>query len=300
MRLTAKALGRGLISARHRPDAYLSVAAACALIAGISLGAPDAAAQTSAVKSVFENYKLFGIFAFDCSKPVSGENYYYVHRMIDPDHAERDRMSGENTRDFVDVIDKAVAIGPDQVRVSGTRAEGNRKGEPIEELYRVEANRVTTLEATISGGKVISGGLFNGHQVPWAYRCPAADAPPSQASATMPPPPAQSGSPGAGCQTENYTFSTVRSQSATTNSVSNGGAACSYTVAPVHPDQVEFTSASIVEPPRNGTFEQTGSFAFRYQPNSGFRGADEYAVKVCGHNNQSAGCAVVTYRVTVR
>src|ERR1700722_11431575 len=90
MRLTVKALGRGLISARYRPDAYLSVAAACALIAGISLGAPDAAAQTSAVKSVFENYKLFGIFGFDCSKPASGENYYYVHRMIDPDHAERD------------------------------------------------------------------------------------------------------------------------------------------------------------------------------------------------------------------
>ena len=77
------------------------------------------------------------------------------------------------------------------------------------------------------------------------------------------------------------------------------GGARFYSVAPIHPDQVEFTSASIVEQPSNGTFEQTGSFAFKYQPKAGFKGADEYAVKVCGHNSQRSGCATVTYRVTV-
>jgi hypothetical protein len=112
--------------------------------------------------------------------------------------------------------------------------------------------------------------------------------------------PARRGAPGGGCHTDSYTFSTVLSQSATTNSVSTGGAACVYTVGPIHPDQVQFTSASIVEQARNGIFEQTGSFAFKYQPNPSFKGVDEYAIKVCGHNNQRAGCATVTYRVTVK
>jgi hypothetical protein len=91
----------------------------------------------------------------------------------------------------------------------------------------------------------------------------------------------------------------VLSQSATANSVSTGGAACVYAVAPIHPDQVEFTSAELIEQPRNGTLEQTGGFAFKYQPKSGFRGTDEYAIKVGGHNRQRASCATVTYRVTV-
>lgn len=49
----------------------------------------------------------------------------------------------------------------------------------------------------------------------------------------------------------------------------------------------------------NGIFEKTGSFSFKYQPRSGFKGTDESAIKVCGHNDQRAGCATVTYRVTV-
>src|ERR1700686_1044198 len=101
------------------------------------------------------------------------------------------------------------------------------------------------------------------------------------------------------CHTDQYTFSAVLSQSVTTNSVNSGGAACLYSVAPIHPDQVQFTSASIVEQPTNGTFEQTGSFAFKYQPKPGFTGNDENSIKVCGHNSQRSGCATVTYRVTV-
>jgi hypothetical protein len=106
----------------------------------------------------------------------------------------------------------------------------------------------------------------------------------------------------AGCRTENFTFSAVLSQSATANSVSAGGAPCIYNVAPIHPDQVQFTSASIVKQASNGTFEQTGAFAFKYQPGPGIGGGgtDEYAIKVCGHDNQRAGCATVTFRVTVK
>ena len=284
----------------RRTDTRVLIAAACALFTGFCLGIREVTAQDSLVKAVFENYKLLGIFAFDCSKPPTSDNYYYVHRLVDAGHVQRDRMSGPTSRDFSNVMDKAVGVGPNEVTVSGTRVEGNRKGDPIEEVWRVEANQIMTVEGTIGGAKVIAGGRFNGQPVPWANMCAAAEAPPPQAGGAAPSPPQQSGAPGGGCHTDSYTFSTVLSQSATSNSVSTGGAACVYTVGPIHPDQVQFTSASIVEQARNGIFEQTGSFAFKYQPNPSFKGVDEYAIKVCGHNNQRAGCATVTYRVTVK
>ena len=248
---------------------------------------------------MFENYNLLGTFAFDCSKPVSPENFYYVHRLIDPGHVQRDRMSGPTTRDYALVIDQASGVGPSQISLGGSRSEGNRKGEPITEIWRVEPNRITTEQVTISGAKVIVDGRLNGRPVGWYNRCEDAQAPsaPPRADAPAVPAPAAAS---AGCRTDNFSFSTVLSQGTTANAVSTGGAACIHTVAPVHPDQVQFTSGQIVKQASNGTFEQTGAFAFKYQPRPGFRGTDEYAIKVCGHNNQRAGCAIITYRVNVQ
>jgi PAN domain-containing protein len=102
------------------------------------------------------------------------------------------------------------------------------------------------------------------------------------------------------CQTDRYNFSAVLSQSVSVNSVSSGGSPCTYSVAPLHPDVVTFTSARIVKKSNNGTFEQVGIFSFRYQPTRGFKGGDEYAIEVCGHNRERSGCATITYRVTVQ
>jgi hypothetical protein len=101
------------------------------------------------------------------------------------------------------------------------------------------------------------------------------------------------------CRTEKYIFSAILSQSVSVSSVSTGGGTCSYSVAPIHPDKVQFTSASIVKQPSNGTFDQVGGFAFKYQPNPGFKGSDEYAIRVCGHASDRAGCATITYRISV-
>jgi hypothetical protein len=139
--------------------------------------------------------------------------------------------------------------------------------------------------------------VSNGRSVPWLSKCDASGNPQQAAPAA---PPATSAATSGGCHTENYTFSAVLSQSARADSVSTAGAACFYKVAPIHPDQVQFTSASIVGQPSNGSFEQTGDFAFKYQPRPDFKGTDEYAIKVCGHNSQRAGCATITYRVTVQ
>ena len=99
---------------------------------------------------------------------------------------------------------------------------------------------------------------------------------------------------------DGYNFSTVLNDKVSTNAVSTGGAPCSVTVAPSHPDQVQFTRASIEKHPSSGSFTQEGPFAFKYQPNPGFRGSDQYGIKVCGHDSQRAGCAILTYNITVQ
>jgi len=273
-----------------------SIAAISTLLAGVGLD--PAEAQNGAVKTVFENYNLVGTFAFDCSKPAGPDNYYFVHRLVDPDHAQRDRMGGAIKRDYVFLIDQALAVSPRRVAIGGRRVDGSRKGEPIIEICRVEPNRILTELQTISGAKVIADGRFNGQPVGWSNRCGVAPARAAQPRAGAPVVPPQA--KGAGCRTEKFAFDVALSQGTTANVVSTGGAVCVHTVAPFHPDQVQFTGSEIVKQASNGTFEQTGAFAFKYQPRPGFRGMDEYAIRVCGHTNQRAGCAVVTFRANVR
>jgi hypothetical protein len=262
--------------------------------ASASLAPSAAQAQNGAVKAIFEKYDLLGMFAWDCSKPPDiNNNWYFVDRLLDADHVQRDFMNSPTSRAWFTIIDQASETGQGEISVSGTRDAGRADG-----VWRIEKGRMMQWAATQSGKQTISGGrmVSTGKDVPWLNKCAAAVTPGQAASPTPPPSAATSG----GCHTDDYTFSTVLSQSATANSVSIGGATCSYTIAPIHPDQVQFTNASIVEQPNNGTFEQTGSFAFKYQPKAGFSGTDEYAIKVCGHNSQRAGCATVTYRVTVK
>src|SRR5262245_4637727 len=69
--------------------------------------AVPSAAQTASVKTVFEKHNLLGTFAWDCSKPASKANYYYVHRAVDGGQVQRDLMSGPTTRDWVATLEKA-------------------------------------------------------------------------------------------------------------------------------------------------------------------------------------------------
>jgi hypothetical protein len=124
------------------------------------------------------------------------------------------------------------------------------------------------------------------------------------AAAPASPPPPVAAPPAAplpkpNCHIDDFIFSAVNSDSVSVNGVSTAGAPCSHKVAPQRPDLVQFTSASIEKQPSNGSFAQLGAFEFRYQLNAGFKGADQYAIKVCGHNNQRGGCAIITYKLTV-
>jgi len=59
----------------------------------------------------------------------------------------------------------------------------------------------------------------------------------------------------------------------------------------------KFASASVVAAPHNGTLSPIEAFSFRYQPKAGFRGSDEYSVRVCGV--RQGACSMLMYRMTV-
>jgi Caspase domain len=154
---------------------------ASSLVEPFYFGRPGATAQSTvvqppvdsvqtpraSVKALFEKYNLLGTFAFDCSKPVSRDNRYYVHRSLDADRVQRDMMSGPTTRDFSVVFERASESRPNEVVLGGTR-----DGEPVESVYRVESTRSRVLESTVAGRKEISGGRFvNGGETPWMNKC---------------------------------------------------------------------------------------------------------------------------------
>jgi hypothetical protein len=77
-----------------------------------------------------------------------------------------------------------------------------------------------------------------------------------------------------------------------------GGAACHH--AYWSEGTTQFSGASISEQPSNGVLTQTGDYEFEYRPHKGFRGSDEYAVEICGQNDNGSGCSTITYEVTVQ
>jgi hypothetical protein len=130
---------------------------------------PVASVQTprASVKAIFEKHNLLGTFALDCNKPVSRDNRYYVHRLLDADRVQRDMMSGPTTRDFGVVFERAAESRPNEIVLGGMR-----DGEPVESVYRVEPSRARVLESTVAGRKEISGGRFvNGGETPWMNKC---------------------------------------------------------------------------------------------------------------------------------
>jgi hypothetical protein len=149
---------------------------ALGLSAALLIDTPTAVAQIS-VKAVFEKYNLLGTFAWDCSKPASMDNRYYVHRAINTDFVQRDQMSGPTTRDWVARIERAAEVKPNELAVSATftgRTMGkDLDSKPSSGLWRLEPNRLLQWEATIDGQKVIHDGklVSNGFQLPWASRC---------------------------------------------------------------------------------------------------------------------------------
>jgi hypothetical protein len=122
-----------------------------------------------AVKAIFEKHKLLGTFAADCTKPPKAvDNWYYVDRLVDPDHVQRDVMESKTSRTQRVIIDRAWEWQPNEVGVSG-----NRDGKPIAALWRLDGDRMVQWETIVAGVPEISGGkwLKTKADMPWLKRC---------------------------------------------------------------------------------------------------------------------------------
>jgi hypothetical protein len=129
-------------------------------------GGQQAAAATA--KEIFEKFGLIGAFSQNCEQPVRKNNLYFVHRLVDENHVQRDLMSGPTTREWVIIIDRAEERGPNQVFFAG-----HRDGVRGEGLWRVEKNRILQLEGSLGGKKLLVGGkaLATGVTMPWLTKC---------------------------------------------------------------------------------------------------------------------------------
>jgi hypothetical protein len=109
------------------------------------------------------------VFAQDCSKPAKAiDNWYYVTRLIDANHARSELMGGPTTVTSVTIIDKAWETGPDEIAVAGTR-----EGKPTTSVWRLDKNRRMPLSATFGDQQLVSAGKWvkTGADMPWINRC---------------------------------------------------------------------------------------------------------------------------------
>jgi len=147
---------------------FLAIVAPVSTAAGMAAGGA-ASAQGMSVKDVFEKFNLIGIFSADCSKAASKDNRYFVNRVVDAAHVQRDEMSGPTTRDHVTMIDKATVLGPNEISLGGKYDD-----KPTEGIWHMQAKRHISWDVTIAGKKVISKGhRANGSAVPWLTKCGA-------------------------------------------------------------------------------------------------------------------------------
>jgi hypothetical protein len=133
--------------------------------------------QTGSVQAILEKYNLVGIFAADCGKQPSVDNIYYIFRVHDPNHAQRDVMDGPSSRPRYIMIDKVAAADPNRLSenglLTGILGRINHDRTPSEAVWHVEANRIRFLEASLGTQKIVTGGKFitNSQDTPWYNRC---------------------------------------------------------------------------------------------------------------------------------
>jgi hypothetical protein len=130
-----------------------------AMVAAASTMVTAEPTRAASVQEIFEKYNLLGTFSWDCSKPPSANNLYFVHRLLDANQVQRDQMSGQTTRDWVVLVVKASEARPNEILVSGAFT-GRLRGRDLESkaasgIWRLEPNRLLQWEGTVDGDKVV-------------------------------------------------------------------------------------------------------------------------------------------------
>jgi hypothetical protein len=118
---------------------------------------------------------------------------------------------------------------------------------------------------------------------------PAAQQAPNNAAAPSSPPQPV-------CHQEAWKAASLLNETASPKQTTTGGAACIIHLQ----SGLDSPYASITSPPKNGTLSLIDNLTLKYQPNPGFKGADQYIFKLCGSDNKSgrSGCSTITYNVT--
>ncbi len=84
---------------------------------------------------------------------------------------------------------------------------------------------------------------------------------------------------------------TLRVEQETTSVCRNVFASTEFTV---------YENLQVLSKPRNGVLIRPDALTVVYEPAKGFKGKDEYAIRVCGKRVRKSGCAKITYDTTVR
>jgi hypothetical protein len=264
-------------------------------------------AQAASVQEIFEKYGLLGFLAVDCSKEVSRGNDYYVHRLVDADHLQRDIMEARTAVTSVIKIDRAAEVRPNEISVSGSQ-----DGKSYTAVYRVEPSRTRVLEATVDGKVEVAGGrMANGGETPWHNNCAApqrAQTPPAGATAAVAPaergPPGSAGSttvrldaqpPKTGCTKSAVTISN-KSPNATAQRTMNANSECHFWWSDPS------TTLALRKAPSYGSVTLEGSNGYVYKPNTDYRGSDNFVIAVqwaAGKTGRTIK-GRITYQVTVK
>ena len=145
-------------------------ATAFAVAAAIATMLAAPSAQAASVKDIFEKYKLLGTFSYDCTKPADKKNFYYVNRVVDADHVERDEMTGPTTRSRVIMLDKAEELKPNEIKLSGSIVDG---ASSVTLVWHIESNKMLQWESTHDGKPIVRDGVFldTQYKMPFLNRC---------------------------------------------------------------------------------------------------------------------------------
>jgi hypothetical protein len=101
---------------------------------------------------------------------------------------------------------------------------------------------------------------------------------------------------GAGCRTIPFRFFPDQNDSVTATSVMDSrGCFHRYTSGSTH----VLTAIAVATRPSHGTLAAAGSMQFHYVPKAGYKGADSYAVRICGVSSAGRGCSNIRYNVTI-
>jgi hypothetical protein len=101
----------------------------------------------------------------------------------------------------------------------------------------------------------------------------------------------------AACKTIPFRFN-ANGDTVSTRALLASGETCFHTLRNNTSSGNIFTGLSVERRPGHGTLT-LGSGAFQYHAQSGYRGTDSYAVKICMQGQRGRGCSVAVVEATI-